>query len=388
MPRGVSTLTRKGVRALERGATLTEHGISAERLTDGDTRYSVNVMVDGQRIHRVIGLESDGTTRTQAEEYIEQKRTEAREGRLSLPKGRKLHLTFASAAELYLKKLKEIGGKDYQNNEQHLRLHLVPYFGTMRLDQISVFTLQKFQNHCRQKGLMDTTTNRVLATYRRMGRRLVLWRSIPVSPPMIKLNTERNQRTQIISDDEERRLIDAALKDSNSYIWLFIKLGLATGLRHREMLSARFENFSPVRRRLRVWVKGGRWRGQPLTRGITDIIGRERDMADDPNGWVFPSVTSRSGHIEQMTGPFARCVERSGLDPQAITPHTMRHTAITRLAEIGADIKTLQEFSGHESLQMVLRYAHAQDRAVNRALDRLEERTANEHQTARKSSIS
>ena len=111
-------------------------------------------------------------------------------------------------------------------------------------------------------------------------------------------------------------------------------------------------------------------------------------MADDPNGWVFPSVTSRSGHIEQMTGPFARCVERSGLDPQAITPHTMRHTAITRLAEIGADIKTLQEFSGHESLQMVLRYAHAQDRAVNRALDRLEERTANEHQTARKSSIS
>jgi integrase len=50
----------------------------------------------------------------------------------------------------------------------------------------------------------------------------------------------------------------------------------------------------------------------------------------------------------------------------------MRHTAITRLASSGADIKTIQEFSGHESLQMVMRYAHAQDRAVDLALDRLE----------------
>jgi integrase len=51
----------------------------------------------------------------------------------------------------------------------------------------------------------------------------------------------------------------------------------------------------------------------------------------------------------------------------------MHHTAITRLALSGADIKTIQEFSGHETLQMVLRYAHAQDRAVDRALDCMEQ---------------
>ncbi len=38
-----------------------------------------------------------------------------------------------------------------------------------------------------------------------------------------------------------------------------------------------------------------------------------------------------------------------------VTPHTMRHSAITRLAETGTDIKTIQEFSGHESLAMILR---------------------------------
>ncbi len=107
-------------------------------------------------------------------------------------------------------------------------------------------------------------------------------------------------------------------------------------------------------------------------------------MAGDPDGWIFPTKTSASGHVESMKQPFARCVERAGMDASIVTPHTMRHTAITRLAETGADIKTIQEFSGHESLAMVLRYAHAQDRAVDRALDKLEGRTVVEHPQARR----
>jgi hypothetical protein len=144
-------------RRLAAGQKITEHGITAERLANGDTRYLVNIAVDGQRIHRVIGRESEGVTRTQAEEFIGKARSDAREGRLSLPRGRKLHLTFGAAADLYLNKLLEVGGKDYVNNEQHIRLHLKPYFGSMRLDQISVFTLQKFQAHCRTKGIAEST---------------------------------------------------------------------------------------------------------------------------------------------------------------------------------------------------------------------------------------
>jgi len=328
-------------------------------IPDGDVRYSVNIMVDGQRIHRVIGRESDGTTRTQAEAFIAKARSDARDGRLSLPKGRKTHLSFAVAAEAYLRKLKEIGGKDYANNEQHLRLHLIPYMGEMRLDRISEFTLQKFQNDCRGKGLSDATINRILATYRRMGRRLLRWRIIAAPLPMIQLEVERNRRTCVIDDKDEQELLDAALKDSNPYIWLFIRLGLATGLRHSEILSARFDGFDPIRRRLRVKIKGGRWRNQPLTRGITEVLKKERQMAEDQDGWIFPSKASASGHIRSMIGPFGRCAKQAGMNPHTVTPHVMRHTAITRLAETGADIKTIQEFSGHESLEMVLRYAHA-----------------------------
>jgi integrase len=95
-------------------------------------------------------------------------------------------------------------------------------------------------------------------------------------------------------------------------------------------------------------------------------------MAADPNGWLFPSKSSQTGHIPHLSSVFARCVKRAQLNPRNIIPHAMRHSSISRLALLGTDIKTIQEFSGHESLQMVLRYAHAQDRAIDDALERLD----------------
>jgi integrase len=111
----------------------------------------------------------------------------------------------------------------------------------------------------------------------------------------------------------------------------------------------------------------------PATRTITSILEREREMADDQVGWIFPNSASRSGHIESMKAPFRRVVLRSGLDPIKVTPHTMRHTAITELAETGAEGRTIQAFSGHKSREMVWRYTHARDLRVNEALDRLEQ---------------
>lgn len=44
-------LTRPNMRKLDIGMCITEHGINFTRLADGDGHYTVNIMVDGHRIH-------------------------------------------------------------------------------------------------------------------------------------------------------------------------------------------------------------------------------------------------------------------------------------------------------------------------------------------------
>ena len=89
-----SKLTRPNIRNLESGQKVNEHGITFQRLSDGDGKYTINIMVDGQRVHRVIGRESEGVTRNDAEDYIGQARTNAREGRVNPLTGRKVVLGF------------------------------------------------------------------------------------------------------------------------------------------------------------------------------------------------------------------------------------------------------------------------------------------------------
>jgi hypothetical protein len=143
-------LTRLAVRRLKPGQRVMEHGIVFERLADGDGRYSVNIMVDGTCVHRVIGKESDGVTREQAEQFVEKARTDARAGRLNLPAGRKVVLGFTQAAERYLQRMEQEGGKDIPGKRQRLHQYLIPFFGDTPLAKIRSFDVERYKSKRRQ----------------------------------------------------------------------------------------------------------------------------------------------------------------------------------------------------------------------------------------------
>ena len=136
-------LTRPSMRKLSAGQKITENGIIFERTDDGDGLFTVNIMVDGIRIHRTIGRESDGTTRTQAEEFITKVKTDAKTGRLNLPKGRKMSLGLREAAAKYLAKLESSGGLDIPKKRQRFTVHLEPHFGSTPLAKITSFDIER-----------------------------------------------------------------------------------------------------------------------------------------------------------------------------------------------------------------------------------------------------
>jgi integrase len=61
-------------------------------------------------------------------------------------------------------------------------------------------------------------------------------------------------------------------------------------------------------------------------------------------------------------------VTKAGLDPATVTPHVMRHTAITALVQVGVDLPTVRKISGHKTLAMVMRYSHVHDSHIDKAI--------------------
>ena len=371
MPLRFTRLSRPAIRKLKAGERITEHGITAEGLSDGDVRYSVNIMVDGQRIHRVVGRATDRVTRTQAEELIAKFRTDAREGRLQLPKGRKTALTFAKAADSYLKRLEETGGKNLSRKRIHLKLHLKPFFGDQRLDSITTFTVDRYRKRRVDAGASKATINRELTTLSHLFNKAVEWKWLRAVPCKISKEKEGRGRIVVLSGEEADALLRAAIADHDPDCWIFVLFGLNTAMRHSEILKTRFDQIDFARLRLYVPEAKAGQREQPITVELADVLKREREMRDDQDGWIFPSIRpglSKQGHRTRMDRPFQRAVERAGLDPEKVTPHVLRHTAITDLVQSGVDLPTIQRISGHKTLAMVLRYTHVHGSHIDRAV--------------------
>ncbi|MBS5932405.1 MAG: site-specific integrase [Clostridiales bacterium] len=56
-----------------------------------------------------------------------------------------------------------------------------------------------------------------------------------------------------------------------------------------------------------------------------------------------------------------------------ITAHILRHTACTRMAEAGIDIRTLQEIMGHESIAMTMKiYNHVDENRLRKEMEKLD----------------
>ena len=364
-------LTRPNIRRLKPGGKITERGITAERLRDGDVRLSASVMVDGQRIHRVIGRASAGVTRTQAEDFISKARAEAREGRLSLPKGRKTQLTFECAATDYLARLEESDGKNLVAKRRQLRLYLTPFFGSQRLDAITTFTVDRYKKRRSETGACNGTINLELATLSHLFNKATEWGCLKALPCRIRMLPKGQGRIIALTDEQATALLHGAMADEDPYCWLFVTFGLNTAMRHREILRARFDQLNFDHLRLYIPDAKAGQREQPITPELAEILANEREMCEDRNGWIFPSPrpgASSTGYRDRMSKSFRRAVNRAGLDPEVITPHVMRHTAITKLVKAGIDLPTIQRISGHKTLAMVLRYTHVHGRHIDEAM--------------------
>ena len=367
-------LTRSQANRLRPGQKITENGITFERLASGDGVYSVNIMVDRVRIHRVIGRESEGVTRTQCETFVESTRTAAREDRLSLPKGRKVALSFADAASGYLAKLQQIDGKGIDRKKCQLDLHLKPFFKVKALSKIGSFDVERYKKHRVDQGASKATCNRELAVLSHLFSMGVEWGWLTHRPAKINRFKEDNGRIVYLTVEQCTRVLEAARGDVSPHIYLYSLIALGTSMRMSEILSIERTNVDVDKRRIYVPKAKAGAREQPMTAELAGYLKEYMETLPKGTPWLFPSISSKSGHLATIRKAHRRVVKAAGLDPDIVVRHTFRHTAITHLVQANVDLPTVQKISGHKTLAMVGRYSHANGAHIDAAMDKLETR--------------
>ena len=199
----------------------------------------------------------------------------------------------------------------------------------------------------RQRGNSNATINRKMAALSKLLRKAYKMGDIRSLPEFKRLK-EKAGRIRFLEPEEEVRLFAAISEKSDLYGRFCIFL-IDTGARLGEGIGLRWQDIQGER--VTFWLtKSGRSRSVPLTeRASAAVRACERRRRGPFANIVQAQFRAAWNEAKQEVG--------LGTEPDVV-PHILRHTCASRLVQGGIDIRRVQTWLGHQTLQMTMRYAH------------------------------
>ena len=168
----------------------------------------------------------------------------------------------------------------------------------------------------------------------------------------------------VLSREEAASILDSVVPgtpvDARDRAMLEILYGC--GLRVSELCSLRLSDIYPDEAFIRVVGKGDKERIVPLGAPALEALMDYLPLRETPAGAEFADFVflSRLGRSLSRVSVF-KMVKRRSLEAgvaKDISPHTFRHSFATHLVENGADLRSVQEMLGHESVLTTEIYTH------------------------------
>ena len=224
-----------------------------------------------------------------------------------------------------------------------------------------------------------TLLKRVTQTYhiialRAFLRYLLVQRDIAtLSPDKIELPKQSQRLVTFLNSEQLERLLkspeisdEAGLRDKAILETLF-----STGLRVSELVRLNRDQINLDRKEFGVRGKGDKLRVVFLSDTAAQWLERYLQTRKDSFKPLFRRYSGRVDTIKdgEKMRLTARSVQeivkkyakRCGL-PIEVTPHTLRHSFATDLLIGGADLRSVQEMLGHESIRTTQVYTHVTNR--------------------------
>lgn len=274
---------------------------------------------------------------------------------LEAKRARKAAPTFADLLEEFWdRELKQC--KTAAERRRLVEKDAIPAWGHRKVVDIKRRDIVVLLDDVRERA--PITANRLLGVLVRMFA-FAAERGIIEDSPATRIRRLSEKPRERVLTDAEIRLFWHGLDKLDSYptTKLALKFILVTGQRSGEVTGLPWDEIEedwwglPPER-----MKEGRAHRVPLTPLALEILEEARQY-DDGSGFVFTSASGKNtkGHITPLTlsSGLQRHLPELGIE-NPFTPHDLRRTVRTRLAEIGIDDVTAEKVLGHQ-LQGVLK---------------------------------
>ena len=219
-----------------------------------------------------------------------------------------------------------------------------------------------------EKQYSRATVARKLATLRSFYKFLVK-RNHVSSNPVVTVRTPKQEKKlpRFLEYEEVKQLLETPPVDT----WLgardraILETLYSTGIRVSELVALNMDDIDFLGEVVHIRGKGKKERIAPIGSSALQVIQHYmeyRNKRAQSNGNFDPKVLFVNKHGQRLS---TRSVRRkmdkylkiAGLDPE-ISPHTLRHSFATHMLNNGADLRSVQELLGHQSLSTTQIYTH------------------------------
>jgi len=249
---------------------------------------------------------------------------------------------------------------------------------SVKIDQLLLFTqtdvVRAYLAFLSEKQYSKATIARKLATLRSFYKFLVKRGQLGSNPvEVIRTPKQEKKLPLFLEYDEVKRLLETPPMDN----WLgardraILETLYSTGVRVSELVALNMDDIDFLGEVVHVRGKGKKERITPISSSALQIIQHYmefRSKRADSNGNFDSKVLFVNKHGKRLS---TRSVRRkmdkylkiSGLNP-SISPHTLRHSFATHMLNNGADLRSVQELLGHQSLSTTQVYTHLTTRKL------------------------
>lgn len=249
-------------------------------------------------------------------------------------------------------------------------LHFISYLNAVELiyhlDDVDRYLFRRYLAHLQNSNKKRTTISRKLSAVRSFFNYLIKKSTIDSNPiELVSSPKKRETLLQFLYYEDVLALLSGP--DLTTPIGIrdkaIIEVLYGSGLRVSELVSLNTEDISLDLGIIKVTGKGNKQRLAPLGQwsqlSLENYIYEARNIMvkNNMHGALF---VNRKG--DRLTDRGVRYILNKYVElvstEHKISPHMLRHSFATHLLEGGADLRTVQELLGHESLSTTQGYTH------------------------------